>query len=155
MRKSSSSRETMKQAAEDVASRHKWSHKMALQIKSLPAPVKTHRSLFFRCWHGWTWRGLIKGHFPGEPVRPAVLFAEYNMQPGCCFPFLSVPQVYLLALLQSARCSQSWRECTGKPEGHTSRRGSLSVTLENKLEFSLLDVGIDLIKIKLITRAVQ
>lgn len=95
------------QAAEDLASQHEWSRRMALQIKSLPAPLKTHRSPFFRCWHGWTWRGLIKGHFPGESVSLTVIFAQFDMQPGCCFPFLSVPQAYLLALLQSTRCSQS------------------------------------------------
>lgn len=122
MRKSSTLRKTMKCAAEDVVSQQKRSQRMAVQIKSLPVPLKTHRSLFFRCWHRWTWRGLIRGRFPGEPVVPAVLFAQFDMQPGCCFPFLSVPQAYLLALLQSARCSRSGESVwAGLKDTHTGK----------------------------------
>lgn len=120
MRKCTSCRETMKQAAEDIASQHEWSHRMALQIKSLPVPPKTPQEpflpwLFFRCWQRWTQRGLIKGRFPWESVRPAVLFAQSDMQPGhffffvclrpMCLPYFS-PQG---ALSLEREDGQAWR----------------------------------------------
>lgn len=115
--------------------------KISASVSETPQEPFFLRCLFFRCWHGWTWRGLIKGRFPGESVRPAVLFAQSDMQPGCRFPFLSVPQAYVLALLQSTRCSQSGESGRASLEDTWDRHGASRFTYDigNMFECSLLD----------------
>lgn len=117
-------------AAEGTASQHKRSQRMALQMKSPPEPLKPHRSLFFRCWHRWTWRAIIKGHFlqgglvivwgVGESV---LFFTQFNMQPG---GFISIP--FCASGLRACPTSlhkvlSVWLKWMGKPGGHELGEG--------------------------------
>lgn len=63
----------------------------------------------------------------------------------------------MLALLQSTRCSQSGKSGWASLEDTWDRRGAscFLYDIENMFEFSLLDFGNDLIKVKLITLALQ